>query len=384
MIKRQRVFMLMLLLTMVLWTLAGCQEAPEPADQTETTTQIQTTTEAVTETTTQQTEIANKNVVLYEAKLEAYLMDLPAVEKGVAADESTQNKLVDQMVSLFDQKAKSIEIRDLYVSGIEKLSPERADTFTAYAIAGLRRNSFEDYSAIEKYSSDQAFMERFFKEGEAIDFKFIKFNQNTEAIQDEEIKALVNDAKEMGYFIASSEGMVYYLVDFTAFAKYRAYNTEAMADLLITLAIDDLDPMTSDAAIIIDNDTLAARTYGIEKMLRNYNGSLYERYLVVRLKDHLQMLFFGTNNTPTFDYENSEITAEGRLLFESVASVKDTLMSDIARAFIALLETTDGQLTEPITEQARSLINMAEERFEVTEQDMTNFGLWMSGQSVVK
>lgn len=383
MMKKQRLLVLLLTLAAALWAFAGCQKAPGVVNPTEETTEIQSVTEATTEATEPQTEAVNENVVIYESKLEAYMKDLPAVAKGTVSDDTTQKKLVDQMVALYDQKAKSTEIRALYIYGIEKLGPEQADHFTAYAVAGLRRNSFEDYTAIEKFSNDQTFMERFFKEGESVDFKFIQFNLKTEAIKDAEIKTLVLAAKEKGYFIASSEGMLYYLVDFTEFAKYRAYNTEAMADLLVTLAIDDLEPMTSDAAIIIDNDTLAARTYGIEKMLKDYKGSLYERYLVVRLKDHLQILFFGTNNSPIFDYENNKITADGRKLFESVASVEGTVMADIASEFLDLLETTDGILTDQMLELSRGLVNMADERYEATEQDMTNFGLWMSGQSIV-
>lgn len=77
--KKQSVLVLLLLLAAILWTFAGCQKAPERVDPTEGTTEVQTVTEATTEP---QTEAVNDHVVIYEAKLEAYMTDLPAVAKG--------------------------------------------------------------------------------------------------------------------------------------------------------------------------------------------------------------------------------------------------------------------------------------------------------------
>lgn len=362
------------LIALLLFSLSGCAPAEKPPIvDVEVTPPVNTPDVEV---------VVNDIEKSYQSILEGYLQALPSEPIGNAAPMDTQNKLVENMIQLFKDKATSKELYAQYVNGIKQLSPAQADKFTAYAISGMRRNSFEDYTAIEKYSNDPKFLENFFKEAEAMDYKYIVLNQNSENIQDPQIKELVETAKSQGYFVSSAEGMLFYLVDFTEFAKYRNYNTRPMASLIETLAIDNLDPMTSDAALIVNGSTMAARTYGIEKMMNDYKGSLYEQYLAVRFKDHMFMLFFGVNNTPTFSYETNRITEEAIDQFKDISTLENTVMGQLVGEFMTVLEANGGIIDDSAREKANQILQKIDEKYGLTDTSMTDFGQWMSGNAV--
>jgi len=284
------------------------------------------------------------------------------------------------MARLYAGAADSRDIFALYLSGITQLSPASADLFTAYAISGMRRNSFEDYTEIEySYTSDPAFLDRFFAEAEKYGFNWIELNRQVDAITDTKVKALVKGAQEQGYYVASSEGMIYYLVDFTRFAEYRIANSRPMADLIVTQAIDSLDPMSSDAAFIIDLPTLAARTYGIGQTLEDYKGSRYEKFLASRFRDHLNLLFFGIDNTPNFDYSTGLMTDEAKATLADAATLTETFMGQLTTEFLALIEANAGKMDDATREKAWALLDKVDEFYGLTDEDKGDYGQWMSG-----
>ncbi|NCC76820.1 MAG: hypothetical protein EOM08_10355, partial [Clostridia bacterium] len=337
--------------------LAGCKPATpsatgsaEPGQTTVPSQPASSETAVSTEPAPSETpELLGPVEQAYQDKLAAYLEELPyvAAEDMQPASDTEQADLVRQMARLYAGGAESREIFVLYLSGITMLSPDSADLFTTYAISGMRRNSFEDYTEIEySYTSDPAFLDRFFTEAEKFEFNWIELNRQSDAISDAKVKALVKGAQEQGYYVASSEGMIYYLVDFTRFAEYRMANTQTMADLIVTQAIDSLDPMSSDAAFIIDLPTLAARTYGIGQALEDYKGTRYEKYLASRFRDHLTLLFFGIDNTPNFDYGTGLMSDDANAALADAATLTETLMGQLTSEFLALVEANEAKMDD--------------------------------------
>jgi len=351
---------------------AGVTEPSSP----ETTTMPEPTT---TESTAQPLSPVEQ---AYQDKLSAYMTQLPAVaasEIQPAAD-MVQADLVKQMAKLYAGAASSREIFALYLKGIGQLAPESADLFTTYAISGMRRNSFEDYTEIEySYTSDPAFLERFFAEAQKYDFNYIELNRQVDAISDAKVKALVKGAREQGYYVASSEGMIYYLVDFTRFAEFRTANTQPMAELILTQAIDSLDPMSSDGAFIIDLPTLAARTYGIGQALADYQGTRYEKYLASRFRDHLTLLFFGIDNTPNFDYGTGLMSDATRAALDDAATLAETRMGQLTQQFLALVDQNKGKMDDATREKVYALLDQVDAFYGLTDADKGDYGQWMSG-----
>jgi len=331
-----------------------------------------------------QLEVEVINVVekKYEDILATYRSALPIKQSNEPASSDEQKIWVSDMKNLYQEDGTSKAIYKLYKEGIDKLAPKEADIFTAYAISGMRRNSFEDYKAIESYAIQPDFLNRFFMEAKRYDYKYIKLSQNVDDIEDAQIKTLLMEAKNQGYYIASAEGMLFYLVDFTKFAKNRDYNTEPMRDLLITLAMDTLDPMASDGRFIVDGDTIAARTYGMEKMLEDYEDTLYERYLAIRFKDHMAMLLMGIDNSPTFNYEDQRIKDDYVRVFKEIQTLEDSYMAELVTDFMDLVSSNDDILDETVRTEAYERLNQIDEKYELTLEDISSFGTWMSGLGV--
>ena len=374
--------MLMVLGTLLLY---GCQskekqevnEVPAPIEEAQESQQ-----EENLEVPQLEVEVINVVEKKYEDILATYMSALPIKQSDEPVSTIEQKKWVTDMKSLYDENGTSKAIYNLYKEGIGKLAPEEADLFTAYAISGMRRNSFEDYKAIESHALQPDFFDRFFKEAEQYDYKYIKLAQNVDAIEDDEIKALVLEAKDQGYYLASAEGMLFYLVDFTEFAKNRDYNTEPMRDLLITLAIDTLDPMASDGGFIVDGDIIAARTYGMSKMLEGYEGTLYEKYMAIRFKDHMSMLLIGIDNSPTYNYEDQRLREDNLRIFKEIQTLEDNYMAELVTEFMELVSSNDDILDEAVRTEAYEMLNKIDEKYNLTSEDLSSFGTWMSGLGV--
>ncbi len=386
--KRQKIsvfFTLMMIIFLVV--LSGCQTtsiAPTETPVTETpVTDPVTPSESVVEVPAEIPQIS-KTQTQYEGIMNAYIKELPTVDLQNPAAAAIQTKLVEDMVQLFGKGASSKDIHSLYIKGITQLDAKNADKFTAYALSGLRKNSFEDYKQIEKYSNDQAFVQTFFKEAERVDYHYIALNRSVDSVQDSTIQDLIHVANEQGYFIASSEGMLFYLVDFTEFAKYRLYNSPEMAAFIEMQAIDDLDPRTSDAALIIDGNTLAARAYGIEQRLSDFKGTRYEKYMAVMLKYYMLALFFGENNTPMFDYETNRINETSVDLYKNIQTIEGSYIAELIKDYMDILSANDGILDDATREKAMALIDGIYVIYDVDEQTDVDFGQWMSGVSVAQ
>jgi len=377
--------LIIILVTLGTLFLYGCQ-SKEPEQEHEKTPIVEETVENLEDENPDlpplEVEVINVVEKKYEDTLATYMNALPIKQSNEPVSSEEQKKWVTDMKNLYAEEGTSKAIFDLYKMGISKLDQEAADLFTAYAITGLRRNSFEDHMALESYTLEPDFLDRFFKEAERYDYKYIKLSQNVDDIEDGEIKTLVTEAKDQGYYLASGEGMMFYLVDFTEFARNRDYNSEPMRDLLITLAIDTLEPMAADGGFIVEGDIIAARTYGMGKMLENYEGTLYEKYIAIRFKDHMNMLLMGIDNSPTFNYEDQRIKEDHIRIFKEIQTLEDSYMAELVTEFMELVSSNDNILDETVRTEAYEMLDKIDEKYNLTLEDISSFGTWMSGLGV--
>jgi hypothetical protein len=363
---------------------SGCVPAVQENPQTEQETSVEEATEPSVQNN-ENSAVEAPNVNSLEEQFKAILAnnaaDLPAVDMKEVAAADTQTELLAQMKSLYDQQAYPREIHQLYIEGIQQLSPEQADRFTAFAIAGLRRNSFADSIDPDAYGGNEPLLDAFFQEAEQAQFRYIALSQNVAAIENEQVRTLIEDAQQQGYYVGSVEGMLFYQVDFTQFATYRKYNTPAMAALIETLAIDDIAPLTNAAYMIEDWSILAARTYGMDLILRTKQGGVYEQFLAERFKNHLVMLFFGTDYSPTYNYESQKILPEVENLLNEMRGIENSLLATLIDQFLILLEQNKGQINDDLRTQANEIFKQIDEMVGITDATSGVYGQWMSGDA---
>jgi len=364
---------LVIVSVMLMLISTGCTRVESPK------TPIPISETPVEEPITPVAEMANPTKNKYDAIIQAYLEQIPEETlTQTPVSEEKQSILVNRMVQLYKEKASTKEIYELYLEGIRQLSPKQGDKFVAYAISGMNNNIYDDSMDLEKIAYDPIFFETFFEEADRVQYKYIELSRDPKRIMNQEVREIVEAAKDQGYYVASSEGMLYYLVDFTVFAKYRNYNTATMATLIEILAFDTLDPMTSDAALIVSGSTLAARTYYIEKKLEEYPSSPDMAPLAMRYKEYMFMLLYGVNNTPTFSYETNRLTDETMSLFEEVKMLEDSYMSESVKEFRRIVEANDGIIDESTRDKTKEIFVKIDKRYGITDDGYYDFEPWMS------
>ncbi len=93
----------------------------------------------------------------------------------------------------------------------------------------------------------------------------------------------------------------------------------------------------------------------------------------------MTMLLFGVNNTLTFNLETRRINADAMNLFNKVKALESTLMAQLVKQFLALLEANGGKLDDATREKALGILKAIDEKYGLAEQTLADYGQWMSG-----
>ncbi len=133
-------------------------------------------------------------------------------------------------------------------------------------------------------------------------------------ITTEEGKALYNDLIKGGFKFASSEGMVYPVIDYKAFLeKYGKSITEDLSGLYAIKQMESDNPMARDAALVISYSELLSRAYATEQYIQQFKkDSLIIEDAKFIYENYISTLLLGMNNTPIFDYETHQFSAEAK------------------------------------------------------------------------
>lgn len=359
-----------LLLIMTLSLATGCQkkvETVKPAAESVTTVE---STPPVAETP----------VNPYAKIIEGYERKIGYVSVNTAAkSESEQKSLVDSMKKLKAEKADSLKIFAFFKANIESLRTPYADEFAAYGVSALRLNSFDDYSQTEKYFSVEANLNQFFAEAEKVAFNYLDLKHQVSKLADSDFKKVMEAATPQGYILSSAEGMVFPVVDFTEFAKYKVLYSPEFAAVMDQEAYDNAQILVSDGGLVVGLDQIVARIFEADQDLKNSADNKYQKYLVMNYADRLAMLLYGTNNSPAYDYETLKIREEVALLYKKMVSYKDTKTATYIEMQMAILSESDGKYNDATIAKIGELLKKIRTDYNVTAQDETAYQDWMSG-----
>lgn len=323
----------------------------------------------------------------YDSEIQALRTKINYVKKDEAgllnADE--QVKVIGQMRELIKKGSDSKTIFTAFEKDITHLSPENADAFATAAMAGLRKNSFNDYKPYEAFFGDasttSAKQAAFFDGAKAYGYNYFDLKQHPEAVKDESVKAQLANAASQGYLLVSSEGMVYPIVDYVALAKYKAYFTPDFAAVMDQQAFSVIDILVSDAALIVPIDHIAALVLEADQQIADAKDPKYKKYLVMIYTDYMRMLFFGTDNTPMYDYDSGKLREEVATLYKKLAGITGTKTADYVAMQMKILEASNGKYDEKVTKQINELLEKVYQDHEVTESDKNVYYSWMSGEA---
>lgn len=360
----------LLLLTLALSLATGCQKKAAIVETpAESVTAVESTTPVAEAPANPYAEIIKG----YESKIGYVSVD------AVAKSEAEQKSLVDAMKKLKAEKASSLKVFAFFKANIESLRAPYADEFAAYGVSALRLNSFNDYIQTDKYFSVEANLKQFFAEAEKVAFNYLDLKHQVSKLADSELKKMMEAATSQGYILSSAEGMVFPVVDFTEFAKYKVLYSPEFAAIMDQEAYDNAQILVSDGGLVAGLDHIAARIFEADQDLKNSADNKYQKYLVMNYTDRLAMLLYGTNNTPAYDYETLKLREEVALLYKKMVTYKDTKTATYIEMQMAILEEADGKYTDATTAKIGELLKKIRTDYNVTPQDETGFQDLMSG-----
>lgn len=364
------------LVTVVAVGMTGCKKPQTaPTDETDggAVTTIETNTQgetAVDETTNPYANI----IVKYQEKI-GYV-----AEPQAAKPDQEQQASVDAMEMLNKSNASSKEIFTLFKADIEGLRGAQADAFAAAALSGLRRNSFNDYSQTEPYFSDMANLQKFFDAAEPFAFNYYDLKKSADQVKDPELKKMFDKMAEQGYMLASAEGMVFPIVDYCEIAKYKKNYTPAFAAVMDQLAYGNVEIIMSDGGIRTTLDHIVARVFEAENQLKTLEEGPYQKYLAMEYIENLRLLFFGSDNSPAYDYETGKLREEVALLYKKMASYEGSKTATYVQMHMEILEASQGKYDEATNDKIRSLFTKIQSDFKIGESEQNGYYDWLSGK----
>lgn len=348
---------------------SGVKKAPDASEGSENQTQGQVVTP-----------VENSAAKEFDDIVAKFRKEIPYVDvQTTEATKEEQQSALDAMEMLYSTKGTSKETYALYTSKIESLRGKMADDFTRYAIAILRKNSFEDYKPFEKYFSDMKHLETFGNEAQVYEFNYYRMKQHMDDIKDPDIKAFVKEASEQGYILESTEGMVYPVVDYAVFAKYKSVYSADFGSLLDVMAFGSLEVQMNDAAIAVPLEHFSAIALEIEKDLKVCQDAEVKKYLGAEYINYIRTLFFGSDNSPMYDYDSLKVREEVVSLYKKIAKIDDSMTATYVKDHMALLEASGGKYDNATMEKINALISQIQKDNGLTDDDLNAYYDWMSG-----
>ncbi|WP_322903507.1 hypothetical protein [Paenibacillus campi] len=120
-------------------------------------------------------------------------------------------------------------------------------------------------------------------------------------------RAALQQLGEMGYRLETSEGVFYPIIDYPAFSTFFPYINADIKDYINIMAAEVKAPTAYDAGIVIPASELLKRGLAMETFLNRYPVSNRRTAVADNYRLMKFYIFSGSDNTPLFDPQTSEI-----------------------------------------------------------------------------
>lgn len=253
-------------------------------------------------------------------------------------EETAEEKLAQEWATLKEEATEAAELIAFVDDRLSEATQEQAD--------GMIRDVFAFYEQDLSYSQEQFFSQDM--QPVLTDVQLPVTEDNVAEVPDETVRKLISSKLKGNYKFIVTEGSFFPIVDYGAF---QAYEEAISYDLLAYInlkAMESDEVSASDGGLIIGWDELARRLLTAEDYLKLYASSPEaDEVRDIYLNDYLPKYMYGLNNTPNFDFETMQVTADAKASYEATAAEHpDSVTGQLVQGFLDVLEETDGQLFE--------------------------------------
>jgi hypothetical protein len=148
-------------------------------------------------------------------------------------------------------------------------------------------------------------------------------------LKDGKLKDLLSETQNNGYFLYSVEGMFFPVIDYEVYTKYEDKINEDISAYIKLKARDTKAPALRDAAIAISLEELLNRALDAETFMTNYPSSPRYKEMKDLFQQYKGAIFFGSNNTPLFDYDKHIMNEEAQKTYNTYVSKPEASQSQL-------------------------------------------------------
>ena len=139
-------------------------------------------------------------------------------------------------------------------------------------------------------------------------------------IEDEDLKAAVENAYDNHYKLISREGQVEAVIDYSSLKEYQEKVTDEWKEYIDIMAAESDQAPFSDGSLMITFDQLAERILSIENYLNRYVSGPRQEELLELYENRLTAYYKGLPNTPIAAYDSGEILDNVYKSYENTAA----------------------------------------------------------------
>lgn len=148
-----------------------------------------------------------------------------------------------------------------------------------------------------------------------------------------ELKELLRETYAGGYKVESAEGYFSPVIDYEGYKDYSAYSTSDIAAYIDLMAVESNQPPAKDAALKISWEEVLRRGVNQENFINQYQQSPRIGKVKQLFGQYLLYAFYGTNNTPLFNYDSKTINPEARKCYSNLSSQESDFLQTINQYF---------------------------------------------------
>lgn len=266
----------------------------------------------------------------------------PPEEDGKVVDEINNEAAI---MKDFEALAADQDLKEVitYVKDhIGDLSEDNASKM----VLQLEEMQKEQLSSLEeRYFAEDSIQQTLIEAYEAGEWKL-----KIEDIEDENVKALLQDTIDQGYKVETAEGTFFPVIDYGNTAQFSDYTTDDINAYLQLMKTESDEVAVKDAAIVIEWKEVAERALNQQEFLEAYGDSeksedvenLYGRYV--------NLLVFGANNTPAFSYDSKKLEPELQEIYKALAAEEDGKLKELFTDYLPILEKSQYTMTEEVSQ----------------------------------
>ncbi|WP_256758068.1 hypothetical protein [Cohnella sp. WQ 127256] len=265
---------------------------------------------------------------------------LASVTTIAASSSATAAKVVSQFEAYVKKQGELPQAIAYLKVNINEVTKSEATIMVLHLENAIKKQMTAIEKRFEK-SSVQLAISKVYSRGDTFDNIITR-------TKDTSLKVLLREARDSGYKLETAEGFYFPVVDYSRFKPYVGKINADIEAYIDIMAVESDQVKVKDAGIMISYQQLVGRALNQESFIVQYPYSNRAAHIRNLFSSYETLTYYGTNNTPLFDYSNKVIQPNALRGYMGMLQRNDVELSPYLtklQAFMNLLEDNEYKLT---------------------------------------